>query len=372
MPILTRMLASPLFVEIRKGAVDGLAGLLTERRVSADGAVMLALGRGQGEQIWSRLAGTLPRAGVFVVQEASLAAAGALQERLREHNYDAVVGIGGGRTIDVAKYAATRAGVPMIAVATNLAHDGICSPVASLNHEGGNSSFGVAMPLAVMVDLAYVHKAPPRMVRSGIGDAISNLSAIEDWKLEQRQRGAPIDGLAVTFARTGAESILHREDGIEDDEFLVALAEALILSGMAMSVAGTSRPCSGACHEIVHSMNALYPDAANHGELAGLGALFAYFLRRDTRRFDQILRCLRRHGLPATPADIGVADEQFLAALMHAPSTRPDRYTILEQLNLGLDSMRDELAEFISWTRAVRTRTDLRTIPTQRATLASN
>jgi glycerol-1-phosphate dehydrogenase [NAD(P)+] len=348
MPILTRMLASPLFVEIRKGAIEGLADLLNERHVSAGGTVLVALGPGQGEQIWAGLNGSMPRAKTFVVREASLEAAGELQDCLRDHDYDAVVGIGGGRTIDVAKYAATRAAVPMVAVATNLAHDGICSPVASLRHPGGVGSFGVAMPLAVMVDLDYVHRAPARMVRSGIGDAVSNLSAIEDWNLAHRERDEPVDGLAVTFARTAAEAVLYREDGIADDDFLVALAEALILSGMAMSVAGTSRPCSGACHEIVHAVNALYPAVSNHGELAGLGALFAYFLRKDTRRFGQVRRCLLRHDLPATPADIGLDEDQFLDALMYAPSTRPDRYTILEHLDLSRDAMRSELTHFLA------------------------
>ena len=350
MPLLTRMLASPLFVEIRRSAVDGLAELLTERHVSAEGAVMVALGEGQGEQIWASLAPSLPRAATFVVRDASLACAGDLQERLLEHDYDAVVAIGGGRTIDVAKYAATRAALPMIAVATSLAHDGICSPVASLTQHGIKASFGVAMPLAVMVDLDYVHRAPPRMVRSGIGDAISNLSAIEDWTLAHRVRGEPMDGLAVAFARTAAEAVLHRDDGIEDDGFLTALAEALVLSGMAMSVAGTSRPCSGACHEIGHAMNQLHPGVSNHGELVGLGALFAYFLREDSKRFEQIRRCLRRHGLPTSPAELGIDDEQFLDALMHAPATRPDRYTILEHLDLDRPAMRRRLSEFVTTT----------------------
>lgn len=359
MPILGRMLTSPLFVEVRRGAVDGLAELLTERHVSADGTVMVALGRGQGEQIWTTLAASLPRAVTFVVQDASLTVAGDLQERLLERDYDAVVAIGGGRTIDVAKYAATRAAVPMVAVATSLAHDGICSPVASLAQHGVKGSFGVAMPLAVMVDLDYVHRAPPRMVRSGVGDAISNLSAIEDWELAHRHRGEPMDGLAVAFARTAAEAVLHREDGIADDDFLIALAEALILSGMAMSVAGSSRPCSGACHEIAHAMNALYPEVSNHGELVGLGALFAYFLREDTSRFEQILRCLCRHGLPTSPADIGVEEEHFLGAVLHAPSTRPDRYTILEHLDLDRSAMRHRLAEFVSETQRVRATSEL-------------
>ena len=348
MPLLARMLASPLFVDIRAGAVDELADRLTERHISANGRVLVAVGPGQGEQVWQQLAPRLPQAAVFTVTGGSIEAAGELQAALHDRAYDALVGIGGGRTIDAAKYAATRAAVPMIAVATTLSNDGICSPVASLEHRGGKGSFGVSMPLAVVIDLDYVRAAPPRMVRSGIGDAISNLSAIDDWYLAHRERGEPVDGLAVTFARTAAEAILHRKDGIADEDFLIALAEALVLSGMAMSVAGSSRPCSGACHEFLHAVDTLYPGTANHGELAGAGALFAYFLREDTSRFEQIADCLRRHDLPMTPADLGLTLDQFVTAMHHAPETRPDRYTILEHLDLDQEQLHRSASAFVA------------------------
>jgi glycerol-1-phosphate dehydrogenase [NAD(P)+] len=103
-------------------------------------------------------------------------------------------------------------------------------------------------------------------------------------------------------------------------------------------------------------MDALYPEVASHGELAGIGALFAFFLREDGRRFDQVLGCLRRHGLPTTPAELGVDEEQFLAALMHAPSTRPDRYTILEYLALDREAMGQRLAAFLLRTEPVAPR----------------
>ena len=82
-------------------------------------------------------------------------------------SYDAVVGIGGGRTLDVAKYAAGLTGLPMVSVATNLAHDGIASPVASLEHDGRKGSYGVHVPLAVVVDLDYVRRSPPEQLRVG-------------------------------------------------------------------------------------------------------------------------------------------------------------------------------------------------------------
>jgi glycerol-1-phosphate dehydrogenase [NAD(P)+] len=347
MPLLARMLPSPLFVDIRPGAVADLASLLDQRKISGDGTVLVAVGPGRGEQVWASLKPQLPKADRFVVHGASLAAAGELQEAIGSRGYDAVVAVGGGKTLDVAKYAATRAALPMVAVATSLAHDGICSPVASLEHPHGKGSFGVAMPIGVVVDLEHVRAAPPELVRAGIGDVISNLSAIEDWRLAERERGETVDGLAIAFARTGAEAILHRDDGIESDDFVTTLAEALVLSGMAMAVAGTSRPCSGACHEIIHAIDSLYPQTAGHGELAGIGALFAYFLREDELTFELIARRLAQHDLPRTPADLGLTDEQFVTAVRDAPATRPDRYTILEHLDLDEPAIRDRTKSFV-------------------------
>jgi len=347
-PLLARMLLSPLFIDIRAGAVSGLGDLLSDRRISADGHVAVAVGPGQGERVVDAIRPTLANAHLFTVRGGSLEAAGELQSELRGKNYDALVGIGGGRTLDVAKYAATRLALPMVAVATNLAHDGIASPVSSLLHEGGKGSFGVVLPMAVVVDLDYVRLSAPRMVLSGVGDVVSNLTAIQDWQLASRERGEVVDGLAVTFARTAAEAVLHRGDGLESDGFLTSLAEALVLSGMAMAAAGSSRPSSGADHEIMHAIDALFPGTANHGELAGIGALFSAFLRDDEQLAGQIDACLRRHGLPRLPADVGLSDDQFAEAVTFAPQTRPDRYTILEHLDLGAAAIRARTSDYVN------------------------
>lgn len=346
MPILTRMLPSPLTVEIRRGAVADLPAALRERFVSAGGAVVVAVGPSQGKAIWESIGGDLPDALVFEVKEASVAAASELQAAMAGRGYDAVVGIGGGRILDVAKYAATRAGVPMVGVATNLAHDGLCSPVASLEHAHGKGSYGVAMPLAVYVDLDYVTSAPARLVRAGIGDVVSNLSAVADWELAHRVRGEPFDGLAAAMARSAAEAVMGRHDGVADDEFLVVLAEALVLSGLAMSVAGSSRPCSGACHEILHAIDHLYPGAGDHGELAGLGALFATFLRGESDLFWRMVDTLRRHDLPVRPSDVGLDHDQFVQAVLTAPGTRPDRFTVLEERGLHVERAHAIVEEF--------------------------
>jgi glycerol-1-phosphate dehydrogenase [NAD(P)+] len=346
-PLLARMVAFPLTVDIRSGAVAGLASLLTDQRISARGQVAVVVGPGQGEQIVSAIRPVLANADVHPVEGGTMQAALALAETLRMGSYDAVIGIGGGRTLDVAKYAASLIGLPMVAVATNLAHDGIASPVASLDYDGRKGSYGVHIPIGVVVDLDYVRQCPPEQLRSGVGDVLSNLSALADWELAGRERGELVDGLAAAFARAAAESLLHRKDALDSDAFLTALAEALVLSGLAMAVAGSSRPCSGACHEISHAIDALYPGQATHGEQVAVGALFASFLRGGGL-FADLDAALERIGVPRLPADLGLTEEQFVAAVGHAPSTRPDRFTILEHLQLDNGEIRDRVQSFVA------------------------
>ncbi len=345
MPLLARMIPAPLFIDVRRDAVTGLSALLADRRIATEGRVAVAVGPGQGDSIAEEL--ELGAGELFRVDDGTVDTAVRLGKQLRAASYEAVAGIGGGRTIDVTKFAAHMAGIPMVAVATNLAHDGIASPVSSLEHESGKGSFGVAMPVAVVIDLDRVHSAPARLVRSGVGDAVSNLSAAADWELSHRHTGEPIDGLALLLGRSAAEAVLHQPGSIETDEMLTVLAEALVLSGIAMSVAGSSRPSSGGEHEIMHAIDQLYPGTANHGELAGVGALFCTFLRGDTARGEMISACLARHGLPRTPAEIGLSVAEFTKAVAQAPATRPGRYTILEHLGLDVDMTGERVEEYV-------------------------
>ncbi len=348
MPLLTRTVGTPLTIDIGPGAVAGLGPLLADRRISSGGHVAVIVGPGLGEEIADACRPQLANGEIWTVEGGSVQAGAELAARLRQGFHDAVVGIGGGKTLDVAKYAASLSGLPLVAVATNLAHDGIASPVSSLDDDAGRkSSVGVQMPMAVVVDLDYVRRSEPAMRRSGIGDAISNLSAIADWRLAGRERGEEVDGVAVTFAHVAATSLVHREDGIDDDAFLIALAEALVLSGLAMATAGSSRPCSGGDHEILHAIDHLFPGTAHHGELAGAASLFTSFLRGDDGLARGIDACLRRHELPRLPADLGLTDDQFAQAVAYAPNTRPDRFTILEHLGLDEAAARERVAAYV-------------------------
>jgi glycerol-1-phosphate dehydrogenase [NAD(P)+] len=343
-PLLARTVVAPLCIDVRRGAVAGLGALLADRRISAGGDVAVVVGPGQGERIAELIRPSLGSADVFTVVGGTLDAAIELADKLRARSYDAVVGIGGGKTVDTAKYAATRYGIPMVSVATSLSHDGIASPVAALDHGGIRRSYGVQPPIAVLVDLDFVETGPERQSRAGVAELVSNISALADWDLAHEVRGEPVDGLAVTLARIGAEAVLRHPGDMSDDGFVTVLADALITSGLAMVVCGSSRPCSGGCHEISHAIDSLFPGTALHAEQVGVGALFCTFLRGDAR-LGELDAVLRRHGLPRLPADLGLTDDQFADAVAFAPRTRPDRFTILEHLGLDRDGIRARVAD---------------------------
>ncbi|MFV2120401.1 iron-containing alcohol dehydrogenase family protein [Streptomyces sp. Act-28] len=353
MPVLTRLIPSPVVVDISRGAMDGLAGLLADQRISTSGRLAVAISNGSGQALREKLTPLLPDADWYAVEDGSIDSAVRLSDAIRGKRYDAVVGLGGGKIIDVAKYAAARVGVPMVSVATNLSHDGICSPVSTLDNDNGRGSYGVPSPIAMVIDLDVIRDAPARFVRSGIGDAISNISAIADWELSHRHTGEPVDGLAAAMARTAGESVLRHPGTVADDEFLIVLAEALVLTGIAMSISGDTRPASGACHEISHAFDLLYPArSALHGEQVGLGAAFAMHLRGAHEEASLFAEVLRRHGLPVLPEEIGFSPDEFTRAVEYAPQTRPGRFTVLEHLDLSTDQIRDAYADYAKTIRS--------------------
>lgn len=346
MPTLARTIATPVAIEVRPGAVDALAPLLSGGRISSGGKVAIAVGPGHGDAIAERLAHSLPKASIYTVRGGTLEAALELISELRGDFHDAVVGIGGGRTVDVAKYAASMSGLPFVAVATTLTHDGLASPVASLESHGRKGSYGVHVPIAVFVDIDEVRTAPAEHISSGVGDVLSNLSAIADWELARRVQGDVIDGLALSLARTASEAILDIEPGT--DRFLTVLAEALIMSGLAMAVAGSSRPCSGACHEISHALDAYHGSPGLHGAQVAFGARYATWLRGETELLDRLDAAMRTHGLPRSPEDLGIDRDTFVAAVVEAPRTRPDRFTVLEHLDASPARTEELVDEYLA------------------------
>jgi glycerol-1-phosphate dehydrogenase [NAD(P)+] len=261
-----------------------------------------------------------------------------LGARAHRSGADAIVAIGGGRNLDVGKLAAARAGLALVAVPTQLSHDGICSPVAVVpDADGRAQSVGAIHPRAVFLSLPTLAGAPAPSVAAGLGDLIANPLALKDWALAAEHGLEDVDqrgwDLSVQSFRL-IEPFLDTDpaESLREPGFLRTLADSLVLSGMAMICSGTSRPASGAEHEISHAADRLFGGVAMHGAQVAFGCIFSVALYgEDTGAFRERLRKL---GLPDEPSALGLSRDDVIELLMAAPATRPGRFTILEDQDL--------------------------------------
>lgn len=270
--------------------------------------------------------------------------ASGLGEQARDVDADAIVAIGGGRRLDIAKLAAARAGLVNIAVPTQLSHDGICSPVAVVpNADGMAESLGAIAPYAVVVPLPTLMHAPVPSLAAGLGDLLANPLALRDWALAAEHGLENIDQQAWDLSVESFEAV---EDFLDQDPaesekdpaFLRHLADALVLSGMSMICSGTSRPASGGEHEISHAIDEIFGGRAMHGAQVAFGCLVSIALYGDdVGPFKKRLRTL---GLPVHPADLGLSIDDVVTVILAAPDTRPGRFTILEDSDLDDSSAR--------------------------------
>jgi glycerol-1-phosphate dehydrogenase [NAD(P)+] len=294
--------------------------------------VLVGTGGGPSRAFGDAVAAGLTALGIEVVQQTGLTGelhqAAELASTVISRQVSLAVAVGGGRVIDTVKLAAARTGTELVSVPTTIAHDGISSPVASLQVDGMRTSFAARMPAGIVVDTDVIGQAPPRTQRAGVGDLVSNLTAIADWQLAHTAGQDRFDAYSALIAESAARPVLDvgTLSGPADHELL---AKGLLLSGLAMAAAGTSRPCSGAEHLVSHSLDRLLGARAGlHGEPVALGCLISAAAHRSPL-LDRLRELFQRVGLPVTPAELGITDEEMLEAILRAPATRPERYTIL-------------------------------------------
>ncbi|MGQ9552444.1 MAG: NAD(P)-dependent glycerol-1-phosphate dehydrogenase [Candidatus Bathycorpusculaceae bacterium] len=274
----------------------------------------------------------------FLVETATIKDVEVVEEKIRMLKPQVVLGVGGGTKIDVAKLSSARQKVPFISVPTAASHDGIVSPLSSVKGSEKPYSVMAQAPMAIIADTDIIRQAPRRSIISGCGDVIAKFTAVKDWKLGREENNEYYGEYAASLALMSAELIMRNVDAIrpENEEGLRVLMEALISCGVAMSIAGSSRPCSGSEHLFSHALDMISQKHAMHGEQCGVGAIMmAYLHKADWRRIEDTLKKL---GAPTTACGLGVENEDVIKALEMAAAIRPERYTILNKLKLDREA----------------------------------
>jgi glycerol-1-phosphate dehydrogenase [NAD(P)+] len=261
-----------------------------------------------------------------------------VEQSIRMFKPQIVVGVGGGTKIDVAKCSSARQDIPFVSIPTTASHDGIASPLSSIKDSEKPYSVMSQAPLAIIADTNIIMQAPWRFAVNGCGDVIAKFTAVRDWRLAHEEKNEYYGGYAASLALMSAKLVMQNVDLIkrESEEGLRVLIEALISCGVSMSIAGSSRPCSGSEHLFSHALDLIRPNNAMHGEQCGVGAIMMASLHGAN--WKRIRDVLKKLGAPTNAHDLGLEKEDVLKALETAARIRPERYTILNKLNLNRES----------------------------------
>lgn len=322
----TTQIAIPTLVRVKDGALDRLGTYLgRDRRRS----VAVLISKGLLSPISARVGNSLKEEGIepvawIEVADNDIESSARLFADL-PGNVSAVLGVGGGKALDVAKYVSFLGRLPYYAVPTSLTNDGFCSPQSSLTVRGKRRSLPAALPFGVVIDTAVCLQAPRVLTLSGVGDLVAKFTAVRDWKLAFHQTSEPVDDFAALLSDGSIHAYLSHPDF--DLDGIRLLATALMLNGIAMEMCGSSRPASGSEHLISHALDAISARPRLHGLQVGMASYIVSILQGAST--DRIAELFDATGFWTAIAEDPFSRSEWLQAVRAAPSVKDGFYTVL-------------------------------------------
>jgi glycerol-1-phosphate dehydrogenase [NAD(P)+] len=322
----------PELLRIKPRALNKVGKYLRKRGFSRIG---IFYGEGMKDLVGEKVAISLDSSEIYVEAEETVTSA-AIEDVVAStfrlpRGVQAIVAVGGGMAVDYGKYAGFLAQLPTIAVPTAISNDGFASPGASLYVAGKRVSCKARIPFGVVIDTDVVKGSPQRMTLSGVGDLLSKYSSIADWKLAYHRTGETVNDFAVMITLQSVENLVNHPDStIDDDAFLQLVCGALVMSGVAMEVSGSSRPASGSEHLISHAYDQIASRRSLHGLQVAVATLATTWLQNNQWR-PTVQRVLHETGVHDYLTDNRLDRGQFIAAIREAPAVKPGYYTVLSE-----------------------------------------
>jgi glycerol-1-phosphate dehydrogenase [NAD(P)+] len=319
-------IAIPTLVRVKDGALDRIGTYLGR---GGHRAVAVLVSKGLQPPLPDRVVCSLKDQAIetvawIEVSDNDLASAAQLFADLPAKAF-AVVGVGGGKALDVAKYVAFLARLPYYAVPTSLSNDGFCSPQSSLTIRSKRRSLAAALPFGVIVDTAICRDAPRMLTLSGVGDLVAKFTAVRDWKLAFHRTGEPVDDFAALLSDGSIHAYLSHPQF--DLEGIRLLASALMLNGIAMEICGSSRPASGSEHLISHALDSLSTRPRLHGLQVGIATYIVSILQESNA--ERIAGLFDATGYWNAITEDPFSRSEWLAAFRAAPAIKEGYYTVL-------------------------------------------
>lgn len=283
------------------------------------------------------------------VTENTISYAMEIAEHVIATDIDCIVAMGGGKALDVGKYAAFVSKRPFLSIPTTIAHDGIASPIAVLKrHDNKPKSLGCMMPSMIILDTHLVSSCPNKFIKAGIGDTISNYMALKDWEFAVSKGKDEMNGYAYMISKTSLDALMKTQFEHVCPEFIDVLANSIVLSGIAMDYAGSSRPVSGSEHLFSHALD-YYSNKQNmHGFNVALGTVAVLKILDDDAT--DVINYLKQFEVDINPKHLDISKQIFTYCMQHATEMRNNRYTYLNEADLSdnkLSTVYDELVEIL-------------------------
>jgi len=331
----SKKIQMPREVHIGPGVINDTGRICKDLRFSGNALVVTGPSTQKigGEKVIESLENDDFSVDMVKVKTASYESVEIVKKKLEDISL--VLGVGGGKIIDVAKMASNNAGLLFMSIPTAASHDGIASPLASIKNLKRSISLTAQSPIGVIADTDIIRNAPFRLLTSGCADIISNYTAIKDWKLAQRLQNENYSESAAALSLMTAKLIIKSADAIKEglEESARLAVKLLFSSGMAISIAGSSRPASGSEHKFSHALDKIAPKSCLHGEQCGIGTIMMMSLHDGNWKCIQ--DALKRMKAPSNVYELGIDPESIIEALTDAHSIRPERYTILGDRGLS-------------------------------------
>ena len=243
---------------------------------------------------------------------------------------DAVVAIGGGKVIDFCKYIAVLRQIPIISVPTLISNDGFCSPFSSLVVTGQRRTVKTMIPHGVILDTNILMNCPAKFLFSGIGDLFCKFTSVYDWKLAFKRKGELVNDFAAVICRNAADTFhYYPQKDFSNLEYLRVIASSLLMSGVAMEIAQSSRPASGSEHLISHAYDRYAKKPSLHGLQVGVASYAVSYLQDETH--SNVRTCIEQSGFLDFMAQNPLAKDDFKEAIKRAPAVKDDFYTVLSE-----------------------------------------
>ena len=260
-------------------------------------------------------------------------------ERVIATDIDCIVAMGGGKTLDVAKYAAFVSKRPFLSIPTTMSHDGLVSPIAVLKRQDNKpKSLGCAMPSMIILDTEFIATCPSQLIKAGIGDTISNYMALKDWDFAVSRGRDEMNGYAYMMSRTSLDALMKTQYDHICPEFIDVLAKCLVLSGIAMDYAGSSRPVSGSEHLFSHALDHFCEKQNLHGLNVALGTVAVLKIIGEDP--SPVVSYLKKFDVDVNPRTMEISEDTFTYCMQYATAMRNNRYTYLHEADLNEEKLR--------------------------------